>query len=121
MINQVTLVGRLTKDCEVKKAGDKLILVGSIAQNMGKKGEEKAYFFDFFKIVESDKIASYLKKGDLIALNGSLLYKEKEVEKKRIRYYSLKASSIDFLEPKETTKKEESSEEVKEDYSFLIE
>lgn len=113
MINQVTLVGRITKPAEIRKVGDRLVLVGSIAQNMGKKGEERAYFFDFFKPVESDKIVSYLKKGTLIALSGSLLYKEKEVEKKNIRYYSIKASSIDFLEPKEATKKEEPSEEVK--------
>ena len=115
MINQVTLVGRLTADTAIKKANDKLILVGSIAQNVGKKGEEKAYYFDFFKIVESDKIASYLKKGNLIAISGALVYKEKEVEKKHIRYYSVKASSIDFLEPKTTASKENSATEIKEE------
>lgn len=116
MINQVTLVGRLTKNAEVKKFGENLILLGSIAQNVGKKGEEKAFYFDFFKIVESDKIASYLKKGTLVAINGSLTYKEKEMDKKHVRYYSVKAQSIDFLEPASTEKKDEKAvEETKVD------
>lgn len=117
MINQVTLVGRLTKNAEVRKTTDgNLVVVGSIAQNVGKKGEEKAFYFDFFKVVESDKIASYLKKGTLVALSGSLTYKEKELDKKHIRYYSVKAQSIDFLEPASNEKKDEkATEETKVD------
>lgn len=117
MINQVTLVGRLTKDSEVKKSGESLILLGSIAQNIGRKGEEKAFYFDFFKVVESDKIASYLKKGTLVAISGSLTYKEKELDKKHIRYYSVKAQSIDFLEPASTDSKRDAkaAEETKVD------
>lgn len=118
MINQVTLVGRLTKDAEVRKTTDgNLVVVGSIAQNVGRKGEEKAFYFDFFKIVESDKIASYLKKGTLVALSGSLTYKEKELDKKHIRYYSVKAQSIDFLEPASTDGKRDAKavEETKVD------
>ena len=115
MINQITLVGRLTKNAEVRKTTDSnLVVVGSIAQNVGKKGEEKAFYFDFFKIVESDKIASYLKKGTLVAISGSLTYKDKEMDKKHIRYYSVKAQSIDFLEPASTEKKDEKAiEETK--------
>ena len=118
MINQVTLVGRLTKNAEVRKTTDgNLVVVGSIAQNVGKKGEEKAFYFDFFKIVESDKIASYLKRGTLVALSGSLTYKDKEMDKKHIRYYSIKAQSIDFLEPASTDVKRDAKavEEVKVD------
>lgn len=118
MINQVTLVGRLTKNAEVRKTTDgNLVVVGSIAQNVGKKGEEKAFYFDFFKIVESDKIASYLKRGTLVALSGSLTYKDKEMDKKHIRYYSVKAQSIDFLEPASTDIKKDAKavEETKVD------
>ena len=118
MINQVTLVGRLTKNAEVRKTTDgNLVVVGSIAQNVGKKGEEKAFYFDFFKIVESDKIASYLKRGTLVALSGSLTYKDKEMDKKHIRYYSVKAQSIDFLEPAATDSKKDAKavEETKVD------
>ena len=116
MINQVTLVGRLTKNAEVKRFGENLILLGSIAQNVGKKGEEKAFYFDFFKIVESDKIANFLKRGTLVAISGSLTYKDKEMDKKHIRYYSIKAQSIDFLEPASTEKKDEKAiEETKVD------
>ena len=118
MINQVTLVGRLTKNAEVRKTTDgNLVVVGSIAQNVGKKGEEKAFYFDFFKIVESDKIASYLKRGTLVAISGSLTYKDKEMDKKHIRYYSVKAQSIDFLEPASTDGKKDAKavEETKVD------
>lgn len=118
MINQVTLVGRLTKNAEVVKSTDgKLVVVGSIAQNVGKKGEEKAFYFDFFKVVESDKIASYLKRGTLVAISGSLTYKDKELDKKHIRYYSVKAQSIDFLEPASTDGKKDAKavEETKVD------
>ena len=108
MINQVTLVGRLTKNAEVRKTSDgKLVVVGSIAQNVGKKGEEKAFYFDFFKVVESDKIANFLKRGTLVALSGSLTYKDKELDKKHVRYYSVKVQSIDFLEPASTDSKKD--------------
>lgn len=108
MINQVTLVGRLTKNAEVRKTSDgKLVVVGSIAQNVGKKGEEKAFYFDFFKVVESDKIANFLKRGTLVALSGSLTYKDKEMDKKHVRYYSVKVQSIDFLEPASTDSKKD--------------
>lgn len=108
MINQVTLVGRLTKNAEVRKTTDgKLVVVGSIAQNVGKKGEEKAFYFDFFKVVESDKIANFLKRGTLVALSGSLTYKDKEMDKKHVRYYSVKVQSIDFLEPASTDSKKD--------------
>ena len=108
MINQVTLVGRLTKNAEVRKTADgKLVVVGSIAQNVGKKGEEKAFYFDFFKVVESDKIANFLKRGTLVALSGSLTYKDKELDKKHVRYYSVKVQSIDFLEPASTDSKKD--------------
>ena len=118
MINQVTLVGRLTKNAEVRKTTDgNLVVVGSIAQNVGKKGEEKAFYFDFFKIVESDKIANFLKRGTLVALSGSLTYKDKEMDKKHIRYYSVKAQSIDFLEPASADSKKDvkAAEETKVD------
>ena len=118
MINQITLVGRLTKNAEVRKTTDgNLVVVGSIAQNVGKKGEEKAFYFDFFKIVESNLIATYLKKGTLVAISGSLTYKDKEMDKKHIRYYSVKAQSIDCLERASTDSKEEvkAAEEIKVD------
>lgn len=112
MINQVTLVGRLTKNAEVRKTTDgKLVVVGSIAQNVGKKGEEKSFYFDFFKVVESDKIANFLKRGTLVALSGSLTYKDKELDKKHVRYYSVKVQSIDFLEPASSEKKDEKAVE----------
>lgn len=124
MINQVVLIGRLTKDCQSKKSTDskELLVWGSIAQNYGTKGKEKTYYYDFIKSCSIDsKICDYLKKGTQVALVGTLTYKEKEKDSKKEKSYFVRVSSLELLARPEGESKprdEASSKEVEEELPF---
>lgn len=73
--NNVNLVGRLTKDIEIKKTNSgKEVTTFSLAVNDKKVNDQQVSFF--FNIVAWEQCARYLKqyasKGDLIGVNGRL-------------------------------------------------
>lgn len=73
--NNVNLVGRLTKDIEIKKTNSgKDVATFSLAVNDKKVNDQQVSFF--FNIVAWEQCARYLKqyagKGDLIGVNGRL-------------------------------------------------
>lgn len=73
--NNVNLVGRLTKDIEIKKTNSgKEVATFSLAVNDKKVNDQQVSFF--FNIVAWEQCARYLKqyagKGDLIGVNGRL-------------------------------------------------
>ena len=75
MINNISLVGRLTKDVEIRKAGDKSVANYQLAaQRPYKKDGEKPT--DFISVVswgnDADFLAKNSKKGAMIAVRGRL-------------------------------------------------
>ena len=73
--NNANLVGRLTKDIEIKKTNSgKEVTTFSLAVNDKKVNDQQVSFF--FNIVSWEQCARYLKqyasKGDLIGVNGRL-------------------------------------------------
>lgn len=70
--NQVTLVGRLTKDPEMKKTStDKVVCPFSLAVN--KLYKEDTNFFDCESWNKTaEYVGKYLKKGDLVIISGRL-------------------------------------------------
>lgn len=73
--NNVNLVGRLTKDIEIKKTNSgKEVATFSLAVNDKKVNDQQVSFF--FNIVAWEQCARYLKqyvgKGDMIGVNGRL-------------------------------------------------
>ena len=73
--NNVNLVGRLTKNIEIKKTNSgKEVATFSLAVNDKKVNDQQVSFF--FNIVAWEQCARYLKqyagKGDLIGVNGRL-------------------------------------------------
>lgn len=76
MLNQVTLVGRLTKDVELRKKGNKIIGDLKLAVLRPFKNEEGIYETDFIPCTLYSEIAKntseYCKKGDIIGIKGRL-------------------------------------------------
>lgn len=76
-VNRVVLVGRLTRDPEMKYSttGTPIASMG-IAVNRYSKNEAGEYDVDFFNIVAFNRTAefaqSYLKKGSLVGVDGRL-------------------------------------------------
>ena len=107
MLNQVVLVGRLTKDPEVRELEDgKKVSSITLAVQRTYKNEEGVYEADFINIDLWNGIAQntseYCKKGDIIGVKGSIKtnsYEDKETEENKFRM-SIQADKVTFLSSK---------------------
>ncbi len=108
-INSVVLVGRLTRDAELKYASTgNAILSISIAVNYSKKeGEQwisEANYFDvsyFGKPAEA--VAKYLTKGKQIAVQGALKQNRWEKDGQKFSRVVIQASSLELLSSSQGT------------------
>ena len=95
-MNNVNLVGRFVRDLELKYSKEgKAMLKSSIAVSRNKE------ITDFINIVAFGKtaelIAEYHKKGDLIALNGSIWTGSYEKEGQKIYTFEVCVNQITFV------------------------
>lgn len=77
MLNQVVLVGRLTKDVELKETeGGKKYANITIAVPRSFKNSDGEYETDFIETILFDSVATntseYCKKGDIVGIKGRL-------------------------------------------------
>ena len=92
MINQVILVGRMTRDLELRyTSNEKAVGNFTLAINRKYKDENGKYVTDFIDCVifgkGAETLSKYSKKGDLISVEGSIqkrTYQDKENNKKYI-------------------------------------
>ncbi|MEK3935958.1 single-stranded DNA-binding protein [Sporosarcina sp. FSL W7-1349] len=105
MLNRVVLVGRLTKDPEVRYSQSGVAICRfNLAVNRAFKnasGEQEADFpsiLTFRKTAEN--VANFLKKGSLCGIDGRI--QTGSYEKDGVRVYTTEviADSVQFLEPK---------------------
>ena len=110
MINEVVLVGRLTRNTEVRYTqSEKAVGNFTLAINRRFKNTNGEYETDFMDCVvfgkQAETMAQYTKKGDLIGVEGSIqkrAYEDKEGNKRYIT--EIMVEKITFLQ---TNKKEE--------------
>lgn len=116
-MNEITLIGRLTKDPELNKTStDKAVCRISIAVNRPTDKDETDYFDISLWNASAENAVKYLKKGSKIAVHGSMRqnrYETKEGEK-RVRYEVL-AARIEYLDSTTSTAKSPLIEEVEEE------
>lgn len=101
-MNQVVLIGRLTRDPELRFIPNSGTAVCrfSMAVNREYSKEKEA---DFFNIVvwgkPAESCANYLKKGRLVAVNGSMRNNNYE-DKNGVKHYNIEinAQRVEFLE-----------------------
>ena len=102
MLNQVVLVGRLTRDIVVNKS-DKGINVATISLAIPRsfKNSEGLYDTDFVDCVAFDSIASntseYCKKGDIVGVKGRVQSRTIENEGKKENIMDIICEKITFL------------------------
>jgi single-strand DNA-binding protein len=108
MMNRVILVGRLTKDPELKYTpAGVAVATFTLAVNRtftDQQGERKA---DFINCVvwrkPAENVANYLKKGSLAGVDGRVQTRNYEGQDgKRVYITEVVAESVQFLEPKNT-------------------
>lgn len=106
-MNKVILIGRLTKDVELRYTQSNNTPVASfslaVSRNFAKVGEERQT--DFFNIVTWNKLAetvsTYLFKGNQVAIWGRLETRSWNDENGQKHYITeIIAEDIDFIEPK---------------------
>lgn len=108
MLNSVNLIGRLTKDPELKTTASGLSTVSftlAVDRSYVKPGSEKKA--DFIQCVAwrktADLIAQHFTKGSLLALQGSIQTRTwDDSEGKRHYVTEVLAEQIHFVEPKKT-------------------
>ena len=115
MMNKVVLIGRLTRDLELRKtaAGTSFVRFTIAVDRRVAQGQEKQA--DFIGCVAWNRTAElmtqYLHKGSLIALEGRIRTGSYDKEGQRVYTTEVVAVSVQFLEPKSAgTQRSEYSE-----------
>ena len=108
MLNQVILVGRLTRDIKINKTeSGKKIANLSLAIPRSFKNMDGIYDTDYVDCILWDNVAlntsEYCHKGDIVGIKGRIQSRIVEYNEKKSNILELVAEKVTFL----TTKKEE--------------
>ena len=102
MLNRIVLVGRTTKDIELSYSGSG-VAIGKFTVACDRpvaKGKEKET--DFINVItfkqSAEACANYLKKGNLVALEGRLQVRNYEKDGKKVWVSEVIADNVKFLE-----------------------
>ncbi len=105
MLNQIVLVGRLTRDIQVRKS-DKGIKFATISLAIPRsfKNMEGTYDTDFIDCIAFENIAentaSYCSKGDIVGVKGRVQSRIVEKESKNEYLMEVVAEKVTFLSSK---------------------
>lgn len=116
MLNQVVLVGRLTKDLETKELEDgKKVLNMTLAIPRSYKNAEGVYETDFVDCTLWNQIAEttseYCKKGDILGVKGRLQTDNYEKDDgSKVYKLNVIAEKVTFLSSRSNDQKEQDME-----------
>ncbi len=105
MLNQIILVGRLTRNITINKSekGNKVATI-SLAIPRSFKNSDGVYDTDFIDCVAFDNIAEntgeYCSKGDIIGVKGRVQSRVVEAEDKKEYLMEIIAEKVTFLSSK---------------------
>ncbi len=105
MLNQIVLVGRLTRDITVNKSGKgNKVATLSLAIPRSFKNSEGVYETDFIDCVLFDNIADntseYCKKGDIVGIKGRVQSRVVEKDNEKEYLTEIIAEKVTFLSSK---------------------
>jgi single-strand DNA-binding protein len=114
MMNRVILVGRLTKDPELRYTPNgKAVVSFSLAVKRQFKNAQGEYEADFPNVVQwngAENTANYTKKGSLVGVDGRLATRSYVgQDEKRIYITEVVAESVQFLESRNTNTQQNNS------------
>jgi single-strand DNA-binding protein len=116
VINQVTLVGRLTKDPEARKTAEgRSVLNVTVAVNRQFKNQQGQVDADFVLCKlwnkAADNTEKYCRKGSVVGITGRIQTRNYENDQgKRIYVTEVVAESIRFLDPKPQSERDPAPE-----------
>lgn len=103
MLNRIILIGRLTRDPEMRYTGSGTAFTRfTLAVDRPYKDQNGEKLTDFINIVTWRKLAEhcaqYLYKGQLVAVEGSLQIDKREKDGRTYIFPNVVADSVKFLE-----------------------
>lgn len=109
MMNRIVLVGRLTKDPELRYTPNGVpVATFTLAVNRNFKNAQGEQEADFINCVvwrkPAENVANYLKKGSLAGVDGRLQTRNYDGQDgKRVYVTEVMAESVQFLEPRSSS------------------
>ncbi|EAF6699832.1 single-stranded DNA-binding protein [Listeria monocytogenes] len=106
MINRVVLVGRLTKEPELRYTPNGIgVVTFTLAVNRARTDKDGNRVADFINCIAwrktAENIANYVKKGHLLGVDGQITTRNFEgKDGKRVYVTEVLAESVEFLEPR---------------------
>ena len=107
MLNQVVLVGRLSRDITINKsnAGNNKVATICLAVPRSFKNSDGSYDTDFIECILFDTVAintkEYCKKGDIVGVKGRLQTRKVELDSEKIKQIvEVIAEKVTFLSSK---------------------
>lgn len=104
MMNRVVLVGRLTRDPELRRTTSGTAVTSfslAVDNRPGRDGEKSASFFNIVCWNQTaENVAKYVHKGSLVGVDGRLQQRSYEKNGQRFNIVEVVADSVQFLEPK---------------------
>ena len=126
MINRVVLVGRTTKDPELRYTNSNIaVTTFTIACNRSFKNEAGGYDADFINCLiwrkQAENVAKYVSKGALIGVEGRIQTRTYDDTNGNRKYITeIVCDSVKFLDTKKQ-KEQYNQEQVKEEVSEKVE
>lgn len=122
MINRVVLVGRLTRDVELKKTGNGTSIANfTVAcDRMKKKGEEGTA--DFIRCIAwrqpAEFLSNYAKKGDMVAVDGRIQTGSYDQNGRTVYTTDIVAEQVKLLGGKSRDASRQEQSNFEQDYDF---
>lgn len=111
MLNQIVLVGRLTRSIQVNKSDKGKVATISLAIPRSFKNADGTYDTDFIECVAFDMIAEntseYCDKGDIVGVKGRLQSRVVENNGKKTNQIQVICEKVTFLSSRTKDDKEE--------------
>lgn len=103
-LNQVTLIGRLGRNAELKTSGETSFVTFSLATSSSVKKPDGTWEHptQWHNVVvfgkRADVLAKNLTKGTLVAVQGAIVYRDVERDGSKVRYTDIRAEDVQLLE-----------------------
>lgn len=119
-MNKIIVIGRITRNPELKNIGDKKLVEFSIAVNKRvkpKEGNDADFFYVKAWGQTAGYVSEYLDKGRLVAIDGRLDTNTYEKDGKQVTSYYITADNVNSLDrprddkPSSKSKQEQSSDD----------
>jgi len=122
MLNKVILIGRLTKDPELRYAGNNTPVVNfTLAVDRSFLNANKEREADFINVIvwrtQAENVKKYLSKGSLVAVEGRIQTGKYDKDGKTVYTTDVVADNVRFLDSKKSSESKQSNDATPYDFN----